>query len=337
MNSDWLEALQRAGLNGSMETAGDIEAEVRAAAGQTIMAPLTHLGLIEAQGEDASSFLHNLLTNDVNSIAADGVRRAGFCTPKGRLLADFLIWRKDQSIVLQLSADLLPAMLKKLSMYVLRAKAKLSDATPAHALIGLAGPQAVELLGQLSVPAPTPLQSAVFDGGMVIGLGEQRFELMVDVAKAASVWQQLAEKARPVGIAAWRSLDIAAGTPLITAATTEQFVPQMINYELIGGVGFKKGCYPGQEIVARTQYLGKIKRRMYRVNVGANLSAGESVYSASTGDQACGTVVLTAPSPEGGTDALLVAQISSAGSEELHIGNPAGPVPRLLALPYSVD
>ena len=159
-----------------METAGDIDAEVRAAAGQTIMAPLTHLGLIEAQGEDASSFLHNLLTNDVNSIAVDGVRRAGFCTPKGRLLADFLIWRKEQSIVLQLSADLLPAMLKKLSMYVLRAKAKLSDATPAHALIGLAGPQAVELLGELSIPAPGPLQSAVFDGGMVIGLGEQRFE-----------------------------------------------------------------------------------------------------------------------------------------------------------------
>jgi folate-binding Fe-S cluster repair protein YgfZ len=246
MNSNWLDTLRSAGFSNDMESAGNRDADVRAAAAETVIAPLSHLSLIAASGDDAATFLHNLLSNDVNAIAPDGVRRAGFCTPKGRMLADFLIWRSRDGLVLQLSADLLPPILKKLSMYVLRSKVKLADMAQTHVLIGLSGPQATALLTQLNIPLVATAQSAHFADGMVIGLDAQRFELMVDIVRAADLWAQLAATARPVGLAAWRWLDISAGMPLITAATSEQFVPQMINYELIGGVGFKKGCYPAR-------------------------------------------------------------------------------------------
>lgn len=143
--------------------------------------------------------------------------------------------------------------------------------------------------------------------------------------------------AQPAGTAAWRGLDIAAGIPAITAATIEAFVPQMVNYELIGGISFKKGCYPGQEIVARTHYLGKIKRRMYRAHIdGDAVSPGASIYGPETGDQACGSVVLTAPSATGGTNFLLAAQSSVVEAGEIHVGSPAGPVAQILSLPYAI-
>lgn len=331
MANNWLQSLDTADATSGLD-----------ATHTTTITPLAHLGLIAVRGDDAASFLHNLLTNDVTGLGANDVRRAGFCTPKGRMLADFLVWRDVDGVILQLSADLLPPLLKKLSMYVLRAKAKLSDASESMARIGLAGPQAHALLAQQGLPQPTPLQQQAFDGGTVIGLDAQRFEIVIAADKVAALWSALrAGGAQPAGIDTWHSLDVAAGIPLITAATSEEFIPQMVNFELIGGVGFKKGCYPGQEIVARTQYLGKIKRRMYRAHVdGTAAAAGTQVYSTETGDQSCGMVVTSAAVP-GGFDLLLVAQSSAAATGELCLGAPPGApnsaALRLLTLPYAVD
>ena len=334
----WLETLAAAGFAADMNSTADAVADARRAAAETVIAPLDHLGLLRAEGPEAATFLHNLLTNDVSGMGETDLRRAGFCTPKGRLLADLLLWRDGESIMLQLAADLAPAMQKKLSMYILRSKAKLGDASDAYARIGIAGPQAVALLQAHSLPCPAALQVAGFDGGTVLGLDTGRFEIAITMEKASALWQALSTGASPVGTAAWLGLDIAAGIPLITAATSEAFVPQMVNYELIGGVGFKKGCYPGQEIVARTQYLGKIKRRMYRAHLAATspCKPGTQVYAAETGEQACGAVVLCAPAADGGQDLLLVAQ-STAVASGIHIGEPAGPRAELLPLPYAVD
>jgi tRNA-modifying protein YgfZ len=135
----------------------------------------------------------------------------------------------------------------------------------------------------------------------------------------------------------WNLLDIRAGIAWITPATQEQFVAQMTNYELIGGVDFKKGCYPGQEIVARTQYLGKLKRRMYRIHVDSALAAGDELFSADFDGQASGMIVNAAPAPNGGFEALAVIQIESAASQTMHVRTIDGPILKILDLPYAIS
>jgi folate-binding protein YgfZ len=337
MNTTWLEFLAAAGAGENLENFGDSSTEAATAAKDTIVAPLVDQGVIRATGEEAPSFLHNLLTNDVSGLAADAWRRAGFCTPKGRLLADFRIWHEGNDLLLTLSADIHAAMLKKLSMYVLRAKVKLSDATTDRPLIGLAGPEAAARLAELGAAVPAAGGSVVFAAGTVLGLGNDRYLIALQADQAQAIWQQLSTKAKPVGLAAWRSLDVAAGDPRIVAATQEQFIPQMINYVQVGGLSFKKGCYPGQEIVARTQYLGKVKRHMVRARLDGAAAPGDALYAPETGEQACGNVVVTAPSAQGGTEVLVVAQSSCAATGELHLGSLTGPALTLLPLPYAEE
>lgn len=341
---NWIDFLAQQGANCKLSgflDFGDPAGELASARSATIVAPLTDLGLIRASGEDAALFLNNLLTNDVKTLPADGARRSGICNAKGRLLATFLMWHggagPSSTLMLALSADLLPSILKKLSMYVLRSKVKLTDASDETVLLGLSGPNAAAALAALGVAPAAPLTVTAFAQGQAICLGGDRHLLAISVAEAEAVWQQVASFARPAGLAAWHWLEIAAGDPRVTAATQEEFVPQMVNFELIGGVSFNKGCYPGQEIVARTQYLGKIKRRMYRARIAdadTTPVPGAHLFAPETGDQACGTIVLAAPSPLGGFEALAVVQSSCFEAGEVHLDNPAGPRLSFLPLPY---
>lgn len=337
MNKDSFDmpALSNAGAD--MPDFGDPAQEVAAAAAATVICPILDCGLIRVVGEDAAKFLHNLLTHDIEHLAPGSVRRAGLCTPKGRLLADFLVWREADGWLMQLSADILPGILKKLSMYVLRARVKLTDASAEHVVLGLSGPDAPALLQENGVAPPPPMRTVEFAGGCVIGLAEQRFQLVMPAAQSAALWQKLSLRARPVGLAAWHWLDIAAGIPHITTPVQEQFVPQMVNFELIDGVSFKKGCYPGQEIVARTHYLGKIKKRMYRARLAGDAAAGDSLYAQETADQACGSVVAAAPSPEGGTELLIVLPSHVAQAGDIRLGSMDGARLDILKLPYAVD
>lgn len=341
MTQEWNSFLAAQGLAADGSSFVGAIDELLAARDKAVMAPLTDLGLIRVSGVDAGTFLHNLLTNDISGITAGSARFAGFCTAKGRLLALLLIWRDGDDLLLMLPRDILPMILKKLSMYVLRSKVKLNEATDERALIGYATPIAVSPAPTfLDLPAQLPrFGVAAIGGGQGIRLDDTRWLLSLDPATAISSWQQFAATARPVGLAAWQWLEIAAGQPRVVAATQEAFVPQMLNMELaaVGGVSFSKGCYPGQEIVARTQYLGKVKRRTYRAKLATTAAPGTHVYAPETGNQHCGAIVSAAPSPAGGFECLVCVQIGAVEAGEVHVGNLAGQRLEFLPLPYELS
>lgn len=329
MNTNWRSFLESAEGSFDGETSellnfGDAHAELMAASKNTVLVPLTHLGLIEASGEEAKTFLHSQFTNDINHLAETQAQHAGWCTAKGRMQASFLTWRNGESYQLALAADLQEAAQKRLQMFVLRAKVKLTAATDSTLLLGLSGPQAEETLADAALPCPADaMTTALADGVAVIRLDASRFIIAVPESSIAALWQKLTVKARPAGVPVWRWLDIQAGFPLVTLATKEEFVPQMADFEKIGGVSFHKGCYPGQEIVARTQYLGKVKRHLYRLTSSQALKAGDALHSPDNPDQACGMVMTAAPSPAGGYEALAVVQSNFATN--VHLGSREGP------------
>lgn len=330
MNPHWHSFLQSSKAVFSSDTSevldfGDASGELLAANGKTVLVPLTHLGLIDVQGEDAKGFLHSQLTSDVNHLTEGKAQYSAWCTAKGRMQASFIAWREKDAYQLALSADLQEAVQKRLQMFVLRAKVKLASLSEQKCLIGLAGPQAQEALSHAGLPVPTvELTSLSGQGGSVIRMADGRFLIVSAAESVADVWQRMAIKATPAGLPVWRWLDIQAGFPLVVAATKEEFVPQMADFEKIGGVSFHKGCYPGQEIVARTQYLGKVKRHLFRLRSEQALHAGEDLHSPDNPDQTCGKVVSVAPSPAGGFEALAVIQSNFAGN--IHLGSLDGPL-----------
>jgi len=316
---------------------GDPAAERAAAADGTIVADLSQLGVIAFRGDDAATFLQGQLTNDVRSLHADAAQWNGYCSPKGRLLGNFLLWRQGEDYCLQLSADILPGVLKRLSMFILRAKVQGRDASDESVRLVVAGKQAqAAVTAAMGAVPEAAMRSIISDAGQVVRVGDDKFVLSIVAERAPAVWQVLRQSAIPVGAPVWDWLRLNAGIPMIVAATQEQFVPQMVNLEVIGGVSFQKGCYPGQEIVARSQYLGKLKRRMFLAHVDAEAAPGDSLYSADIEGQATGTVVNAAPAPTGGFDVLAVAQVESASTQILHLKASDGPALSLKPLPYAL-
>jgi folate-binding protein YgfZ len=305
-------------------------------------ARLDHLGLIAASGADAASFLHNQLTNDVEGLPADQWRLAGYCSPKGRLLATLAIWKNGEGIILQMPRELLPALQKRLQMFVLRSKVKLADVSDQYALFGVAGTQAAAALAPWFTDLPSaPGDKRESSAGALLRLadagGLPRYQWIAAGESAAKAWPALGEHLPAVDSAAWRLGDIAAGIPLVTQATQEQFVPQMINFEVIGGVNFRKGCYPGQEIVARSQYLGKLKRRMMRASVQAPAAAaGMEVFSSAEPEQPCGMVVNAEAAEAGRFDCLVELKTALLDQGSVHLGAIGGPALQFLPLPYAL-
>jgi len=292
-------------------------------------AALSHLGLIRARGADAASFLQGQLTNDVAKLDAGTASLAGYCSAKGRLLASFIAWRSaPDEFMLACSADLLAPTLKRLSMFVLRAKCKLDDATAAFSLHGIAGP----LPGQ-----PQPL--AVWGRSQADTVQWLRLPDTLGVQRhlrIAPIDSPPPESAA-FALDTWRWLEVQSGVPLIEASTVEQFVPQMVNLELVGGVSFSKGCYPGQEIVARSQYRGTLKRRMALFDVDAKAHAGQEVFHEDDASQPAGMIVNAAPAPGGGSSALIEVKLAALAAGHLHLGNPAGSLLKPGALPYALQ
>lgn len=342
MSNDWQQFLQSQGAviqDGIVTHFGNAEAELKQAASGLIVADLSHLGLIQFAGEEAQTFLQGQLTNDARLITETASQFSGYCTPKGRMLATFLMWlTAPQTYLMQLPASLQPVVQKRLSMYVLRSKVKVSDASDAHVRIGLAGAGADAALSAAIGAAPqADYAVSKWDGGWVTRLPGGMFVLLLAPSQAAAIWQNLTTRAKPAGAAVWDWHLIRAGIPNILPATQEQFVPQMANLDLVGGVNFKKGCYPGQEIVARTQYLGKLKRRMYLVHLDNAAEPGTELFSDDFPDQSTGMIVNAVPSPNGGYDALAVIQISSAEAHTMHLQSNTGPTLTLGALPYPLS
>lgn len=312
------------------------------------MTPLTDCGLIAAAGADAPTFLHNQLTNDVAHLGLAEARLAGYCTPKGRLLASLLIWKSSDDILLQLPRSLQGAIQKRLQMFIMRAKATLRDAADTRVQLGLAGPAAAAVLAnwfdalpggpyrKVDADAGTLIRLAdTGDSGGALAAGVARYVWIADVQTLEDAWPTLAGVLQPAGANAWTLAGIRAGVPVITPATQEKFVPQMINFEAVGGVNFQKGCYPGQEIVARSQYLGKLKRRMQPASVAAIAAAGMEVFADDDPGQACGMVV-NAAAIDTDSSACLVEIKLAALDFPVRLGASDGPLLTFQALPYAL-
>ncbi|WP_290641495.1 folate-binding protein [Aquabacterium sp.] len=294
---------------------------------------LSDLGIIQAEGPDAANFLHGQFSQDVNGQTAQEARLAAYCSAKGRMLASLLNLRPQAEQVLMLTdSQVLPGLLKRLSMFVMRSKLKLSDASASLAVVGMLGAPAAARLGEASGVAAWGVQP--FLGGWLIGLpavlGAQRWYWVGAQADA----QALVAALPSLEAGAWQWLDVMSGIPRIEASTVDQFVPQMINFELIGGVNFKKGCYPGQEVVARSQYRGTTKRRALVAHGGAPLSPGQEVFNLADPGQPAG-LVINSGSVNGTHSALVELKLSALGSE-LRAGAVDGPALTLGSLPYEL-
>ncbi|SIR27749.1 folate-binding protein YgfZ [Pseudacidovorax sp. RU35E] len=285
---------------------------------QGVTPPLAALGVIRAEGPDAAAFLHGQLTQDFLLLKDDAARLAALCSPKGRMLASFVAWRQaPDQFLLVCSRDLLAATLKRLSMFVLRAKAKLSDATADFDVRGLAG-AAIAAAG--ADPGAAPGQRhAVAEGVSVVALhaceGVPRALWLAPAGTAAPAGTEL-------GAETWAWSEVMSGVVSIGAPVADAFVPQMLNYESVGGVNFKKGCYPGQEVVARSQFRGTLKRRGYVVSADGPLAAGAEVFGADP-EQPVGTVAAAAPAPGGGWAGFVSIQVSALEAGGLRAGHAA--------------
>jgi folate-binding protein YgfZ len=294
-------------------------------------------GVIRVRGEDAARFLHGQLSNDMEKLGPDGARLAAYCTAQGRMLASFVACRHaTDEVWLACSTDVLAATLKRLSMFVLRAKARLDDASAELAVLGWAAHGTGEP-SQAAGELPPAAWGKRSDGAAeVIRLpdaGGHARGLRIGPADEAQAWLAPRPALPPEH---WRWLEVRSGVARVTAATSGQFVPQMLNYELLGGVDFKKGCYPGQEIVARSQYLGKLKRRAFLLHGEQPMQAGQEVFWSGDEGQPAGMVALDSEHPAGGHDAIVELKSAVLAEGSLHLGSAHGPRLQPLPLPYSL-
>ncbi|MEO7391497.1 MAG: folate-binding protein [Ramlibacter sp.] len=292
------------------------------------VATLSHLGVIRVEGEDAAKFLQGQLTQDFALLGLSEARLAAFCSAKGRMQASFIGFKRGHAeILLVVSRDILAPTLKRLSMFVLRAKAKLSDASGEFDLHGLAGDVAVPA----ELASAQPWAKADVGNASVVSLypadGQPR---CLRVAPAGA----LAPSGSPMDEAVWLWGEVRSGIATITGPLVEALVPQMLNYESVGGVNFKKGCYPGQEVVARSQFRGTLKRRAYLAHSSGPLQAGQEVFHERDAEQPCGLVAQAAEAPAGGWDAIVSIQIATAEGGRLTSGGAQGPALTLAAAPY---
>ncbi|MES9959229.1 MAG: folate-binding protein [Sedimenticola sp.] len=305
---------------------------------------LSHLGLISISGEDAEDFLQGQLTNDVREVTESHSQMSSYCTPKGRMMANFRLFRHDGAYLMQLPLETMPTIMKRLPMFILMSKVEVKDVGQELVRMGLAGSCGPTLLANHFSRIPEAPGETLSEGGItLIRLpGEEpRFELVGTAGDLIPVWTALAEAgATPGNSGHWSLLDIQAGIPTILEPTIEAFVPQMTNMQLIDGVSFTKGCYTGQEVVARMKYLGKLKRRMYLAHCAGehHPQPGEELFSSSSqSGQGAGRVVEAQASPDGGYELLAVAEIASVEADDLHLAAADGPKLSFRDMPYSFE
>ncbi|HMA30440.1 MAG TPA: folate-binding protein [Casimicrobiaceae bacterium] len=308
-----------------------------------VACPDTGFGLIEVRGNDAATFLHGQVSSDVRALEPGRARYSSYNSPKGRMLANMIVVRSpaafgDDGFFLLLAADLVEAIRRRLSMFVLRAKVTVRDASGDYAIWGLAGPGREAAARAAFGVVPGPFEAQPLEHGvLVLALPDGRLLAVCPRAQAASLQADILHHAELADAQTWRRLDIQAGIPWIGAATSDLFVPQTANWEVLGGVDFQKGCYPGQEIVARTQYLGRLKERLFAFHAAVpDVAPASKLHSSTFGDQACGTVVSAVPDPDGGCLLLAVVQVAAVESADLRLGDGPGTPLALRPLPYAL-
>lgn len=344
MNTSWHAFLQDAGaVFSDHEVAhfGNSQQEIQVCESGSVICDLSHRGLIAISGNDAKAYLQGQLTNDIKLVTHNRSQLSGYCSPKGRLLAIIHIVLIGETYYCELPAEILDDTLARLRKYILMAKVTLEDARDRFVRIGFSGPGATSALkselGGAPVDPGAVAQTREFTIVRLNGL-HPRFVVYGTEDAVRRLWSALDVHAAPVGKAAWERLDILAGIPTVVPATVDRFVPQFVNLEVLDGVSLKKGCYTGQEIVARLQYRGTVKRRMHRFHIDADPppAAGDPLYGASDGGQSVGDVVSAAPSTDGGHDVLAVVTVEAFERGGLHLRAADGPAVEHRPLPYAL-
>ena len=341
MHPDWQDWLTQNGAvveHGAVRRFGDSALTSRAC-----IADLSHHALIRVHGADAEKFLQGQLTSDVRALDGGRSQLGAYCSPKGRALAILRLFRRGEDYCLVLPASLLESTLSRLRKYVLMSKVTLEAASDwVH--IGYVDPQGDERLrAALNGDVPTSIDAATLcnDISIVRVPGPStRFELFGTVDRLRTLWERLAAEAAPIDAQSWERLEIEAGIPCVYPETADAFVPQMLNLDLLGGISFKKGCYTGQEVVARAHYLGKLKRRMFRLHCELSTppTPGTSLFNtALRSDEGAGTVVRASATATGGSDMLAVLQLDAVERGEVTLGGINGPRCERLPLPYEQE
>ncbi|MCL5669666.1 MAG: folate-binding protein, partial [Gammaproteobacteria bacterium] len=283
-------------------------------------------------------FLQGQLSNDLSAVSATRAQFSAWCSAQGRVLALMTVFKRGDAYYLQLPREILESTLKRLRLYVLRAQATLTDVSDMLIQIGVAGAQAAEHLKKQFGSLPdAPYAIMQHEQTSLVRLPSEtpRFLLAAPYSAARALWETLSAALTPTGSAPWRLLDIRAGLPALYPGTQDQFIPQMLNLDMLGALSFTKGCYPGQEIVARTRHLGEVKRRLYLASVpsGTAPQPGAALYGRE-GAQ-IGQVISAEASPAGGFDLLAVLQITQAKPDNAHLGGASGPLLYFSATSYA--
>ena len=345
MLSEWRTFLENNGaviLDGHVAHYGNPSLETQIATTGEVIADLSQRALIAVRGADAEKYLQGQLTNDIQAVTEAHSQLSAHCSPKGRTLACYRIFRREDTIYLALPETLLESCLERLKKFVLMSKVSLEVETQL-VQIGYASAKGVHHLRDVIHTIPEEVNGVTHSDGLsVIHIPgpHPRFEVLGTAAAVKDLWTKLDVHAAAVGAGPWALLDILAGIPDLQPETLDAFVPQMINLDVLGGISFNKGCYTGQEIVARTHYLGKLKRRMYLLHcpVGSPPAPATAIYNtAHRSDESAGSVVAAQAAPEGGIALLAVLQIEAATQGELRLGSSDGPQCSLQPLPYSVE
>ncbi|MYN12174.1 folate-binding protein [Pusillimonas sp. TS35] len=310
--------------------------------------PLPDIAVVQATGSEAIAFLHGQLTQDIQGLPGGQARLAGYCTPKGRLLGSLVIWKapvaaqgEDDPVAYALvKSDIAAALTKRIAMFILRAKAKLqvTRLRVSGLTVAPTAQQPAGLPAQPNAWSVAQSEGATYICAPTAGNSAVRWWVITQEHNGAP-----GEAAEPAAgmHAQWQAADIAAGLPWIQAATQDLFIPQTLNFDLIGGVNFTKGCYPGQEVVARAHYRGTVKRRMaYGVAndaSGADPSAlpGVDTFDARQPDSPAGRIINAARADDT-LHLLMEVQLSDLDDAQYRLGAADGPAIQLVTLPYSI-
>ncbi|MFK4134024.1 YgfZ/GcvT domain-containing protein [Pseudomonas luteola] len=296
---------------------------------------LSHEGILAIRGADAGKFLQGQVTCNINYLNAETSSLGARCTPKGRMVSSFRIVQIQEGYLLAMAKELVEPQLTDLKKYAVFSKSTLADESAEWVRFGASVETAQKALPSLTLPEQVN-GVAHFDGMLAIRLSGQRIEIWTPSALAESFHQQLSSIAPEIALEHWLLGQIREGIGQVFGPTRELFIPQMINLQAVDGVSFKKGCYTGQEIVARMQYLGRLKRRLYRLKVDADTPAPGTELFSPVHNSSVGEVVLAARD-DGRTEFLAVLQIDAKEDGRIHLASNEGPVCELLDLPYVID
>jgi hypothetical protein len=339
MKPDWKQFLVERGAEFDADTLlhfGNPERERRIPPQGAILCDLSHIGLISASGHDAEAFLQGQLSNDLQRVSDTQAQRSSYSSPKGRAIATFQLALRQGTYYLSLPADILEPVLKRLRMFVMRSQVALEDATDSLVHFGYSDPQGEARLSDIIGTIPMQPLDVVQSGNLTIirhPAPVPRFEVLGELDDACELWSRLGVNAAGVGRNAWDYYDVEAGIPHVTAASTEAWVPQMMNLHLIDAISFNKGCFPGQEVVARLKYLGKSKRQTYRLGIDSVALPAIGTVVKNTGDAEAGKVLNAALNPDGKAEVLAVMKTAEAGNELSLDGHAV----TVLDLPYSLE